>query len=102
MYRPSLSIPRIKGWWSSSSGREMLGDLGPQEGERPGHLVHAVHAVLDADPAVIAVGGEDAEDGVVVVQPLAGDAVAEVRRVAERAVGLLQFLQGRPLGEVAV
>ena len=30
---------------------KVLGDHPPEEGERLGHLVHAVHAVLDADPA---------------------------------------------------
>ena len=70
----------------------------PQERERLGHLVHAVHAVFDADPAPVVVLGQDAEDGVVIVEPFAGDAVPQVRRIAERAVGLAQIVERRSLG----
>ena len=46
--------------------------------------------------------GEDAEDGVVIVEPLAGDAMPEIRGIAERAVGLAQVVEGRPLGQIPV
>ena len=46
--------------------------------------------------------GQDAKDGIVVVEAFAGDAVTQVRRIAERAVALPQLVDGRPLGEVAV
>src|SRR5579871_4082014 len=56
----------------TSIPREILRAHAPQKGQRFGHLLHAVHAVLDADPASIAVPGQDAENGVVVIETLPG------------------------------
>ena len=50
----------------------------PQKSQRLRHLIHSVHAILDADPATIAMLGEDAEDGVVIVQALARHSVAKI------------------------
>ena len=70
----------------------VYGALLLQEGDRAGHLVEAVHAVLERDPAGEADAGEDAEDGVVVVEALAGLAVQQLRRVAGGAVRGAQVL----------
>src|SRR6516162_4549669 len=52
---PHPTIPTRTGF--KSRLREILRDLPPQEGERLGHLVHAVHPVLDAHPPAIVMGG---------------------------------------------
>jgi hypothetical protein len=82
--------------------REVLGAEAAKEGEGGGHFVHAVHAVFEADPAGVFVGGEDAEDFVIVVEALAGDAVAEVGGVAEGAVGLAEIFESGAGDEVAI
>src|SRR6476659_453826 len=93
---PTLPQPMMAVLTGSMSGlAEMLFYHAPQESQRLGHLVHAVHAILDADPALVVVLGQDAENGVVIVEPLAGDAVAEVGRVAERTVALSQIIECR-------
>ena len=68
----------------AASDAVVYGALLLQEGDRAGHLVEAVDAVLDRDPAVEADAGEDAEDGVVVVQALAGLAVLQLAPSSRR------------------
>src|SRR6185437_1223046 len=65
-------------------------------------FVHAVHAVFDADPAVVTGLGEDTEDLVVVVEPAPDHAVQQVRGVADGAVRLPERVQGGTGREVAV
>src|SRR5438045_3102435 len=79
----------------------MLSDLATEEGDALAHLFDAVDAVLDADPAVEADGGEGGEDGVVVVESAADDAVAEALGVTDGVFFLAKVID-RALGEVAV
>ena len=51
--------------------RPILRDLLFQEADAAGELVHAVDAVLDADPAVEAHAAQRPENRIVVIQPLA-------------------------------
>lgn len=60
----------------------MLGYLALEELHAAGQLLHAVHAVFDADPAIEAFALQFAENGVVVVEPLANLAVAQTLRIA--------------------
>ena len=72
----------------------ILRPLGLQEFDRAAQFVQAVHAVLDGDPAGEVDAPENPEDRVVIVEPLAGFAVAQLVGVAEGAVGLPQFVEG--------
>ena len=75
----------------------MLRDLFAQELDALAQLVDAVDAVFDADPAVEADARQLAEDGVVVVQAAADDAVpqaaARSRRCLPRGAGLRACLR---------
>src|SRR5690348_5993320 len=73
-----------------------------EEGQGFGHFLHAVHAIFDADPAAIVVFGEDAEDGVVIVETLAGNAVAKVGRVAQSTVRLAELFERCAFGQIAI
>ena len=46
--------------------------------------------------------GKYPEDGVVIVESLAGHTVAEVGRIAQRAVGLTEVVECRPRGQRSV
>src|SRR5262245_52825508 len=87
---------------SMSALAEVLANHLAQERQRLDHFVHAVHSILDADPALVVVLGQDAKNRVVVVEAFTRDAVAEVRRVTKRTVTLPEVVQGRAFGQVSV
>ena len=66
------------------------------------HLLHAIHAVFDADPAVVADIAQDLEDRVVVVESRAGDAVLQPLKIADRAVTAGKIFESVSLGQEAV
>ncbi len=66
------------------------------------HLIQAVHAVLDRDPAVESDLRKQPEDGVVVDQTLSDFPVPQHSRIAGHAVRLLQIFQRRAGCEGAV
>lgn len=47
-----------------------------QKGDRLFHLVHAIHAILNTHPAIVAGRFENGKNLVIVIQAFAGDAVA--------------------------
>ena len=65
-----------------------------QELKRGLHLFHAVHAVFNADPAIVADIAQNLEDGIVVVQPAAGHPVLQRIGIADCAIAGAQVCQG--------
>lgn len=63
-----------------------------QEGERLGHFVHTIHAILDADPPRVARLVEQAENRRIVIDPLARHTVLQDCRVTRRPFGLRDIL----------
>src|SRR5438105_4516053 len=59
---PTLPQPisAVRTAFIASPGK-IPGGHSPEESQRLGHLVHAVHAVFDADPALIVMLGKDAK-----------------------------------------
>ena len=47
-----------------------------QKVDRLFHFIHAVHAILNADPTIVARRFQNGENLVIVIQAFAGDAVA--------------------------
>src|SRR4051812_16673610 len=99
--RPKAAVA-IHDSGASGIDAEVLGALLLEERDRAGHLVEAVDAVLDRDPAGEAGAGEDAEDGVVVVQAASRLAVQQLGRIAGAAVGGAQVVEGGARREVAI
>ena len=73
-----------------------------KEFERGLHLLHAIHAVFNADPALVADIAQDLEDRVVVVESRAGDAVLQPLKIADRAVTAGKIFESVSLGKEAV
>ena len=46
--------------------------------------------------------GQNAEDGMVIIQPLAGNTMAKIRRVAERSIGLAKLVQRCTLSQISI
>jgi len=71
-----------KGRTTLPTGTTQITDPGPFH-------PHVIHAIFDADPALVFILGQIAEDRIEVVEPLAGDAVAKIWRVSKGAFSQL-------------
>src|SRR4051794_8596494 len=80
----------------------MLGNLGADETDAFGELVHTVHSVLDADPAVEAHRSKFGKDRIVIVEPSANGAVTKPLGVARRSTFFSPQILECAFGEIAV